>query len=100
MMQRQLRQHDEGFATLTKGVQYMDVSNGKGPIVIHRKNVRVSYTLRSLSHISGKILDLSRNFSFHFGKGKVIKGWDLGLVGMKVGGVPLSRGAAIGRIRQ
>ncbi len=88
---------DSGFATLTKGVRYKDVSIGKGPIVVHRKNVRVSYTLRSKSHISGKILDSSSNFGFHFGKGEVIKGWDLELVGMKVRGVrrlvvPLSVG--------
>ena len=79
--------HDGQFVTLARGVRCMDLSIGKGPIVVHRKNVRVSYTLRSKSHASGKVLDSSGNFGFHFGKGEVIKGWDIGLVGMKVGGI-------------
>lgn len=31
-------------------------------------------------------LDRGKPFEFVFGTGRVIKGWDLGLVGMKVGG--------------
>lgn len=79
--------HDGQYVTLARGVRCMDLSIGRGPTVVHRKNVRVSYTLRSKSHASGKVLDSSGNFGFHFGKGEVIKGWDIGLVGMKVGGV-------------
>ena len=51
-----------------------------------RKKIRVSYTLRSKSYTSGKIIDSSHNFGFRVGKGEVIKGWDIGLEGMKVGG--------------
>jgi len=41
---------------------------------------------------NGKMFDASRNhgkkgFSFNLGKGEVIKGWDMGVKGMKVGGV-------------
>ena len=46
-----------------------------------RKKIRVSYTLRSKSHTSGKIIDSSHNFGFRVGKGEVIKGWDIGLEG-------------------
>lgn len=38
---------------------------------------------------NGKQFDANtkgKPFSFRLGKGEVIKGWDLGLVGMKVGG--------------
>jgi FKBP-type peptidyl-prolyl cis-trans isomerase len=52
-----------------------------------RKKIHVSYTLRSKSHTSSKILDSSGNFAFRFGKSEVIKGWDIGLMGMKVGGI-------------
>ncbi len=40
---------------------------------------------------NGKIFDSSLDrglaFSFNLGSGSVIKGWDLGLIGMKVGGI-------------
>jgi len=74
------------YKTLAKGVKYQDLVIGKGMPVGHRKKVRVSYTLRSKSHTSGKIIDSSHNFGFRVGKGEVIKGWDIGLEGMKVGG--------------
>ena len=74
------------YKTLAKGVKYQDLVIGKGIPVKHRKKIRVSYTLRSKSHTSGKIIDLSHNFGFRVGKGEVIKGWDIGLEGMKVGG--------------
>jgi len=81
------RQPQQGFVTLAKGVKYQDLTLGKGLPVQDRKKVRVSYTLRSKSHTTGKILDSSANFPFRLGKGEVIKGWDIGLEGMKVGGV-------------
>ena len=41
-----------------------------------------------LSTSTGKIFDQSsgKPFSFHLGKGEVIKGWDIGVQGMRVGG--------------
>lgn len=77
----------QSFRTIHKGVKYLDLVVGKGPMVQHRKKVRVSYTLRSKSHTTGKVLDSSYNFGFRVGKGEVIQGWDIGLEGMRVGGV-------------
>merc|ERR1719296_201976 len=78
-------QSQQQFKALAKGVKYQDLIVGKGPTVRDRKKVRVSYTLRSKSHTSGKILDASNNFGFRIGKGEVIKGWDIGLQDMRVG---------------
>ncbi|KAL3800363.1 hypothetical protein HJC23_003659 [Cyclotella cryptica] len=77
----------QSFRALHKGVKYLDLVVGKGPTVQHRKKVRVSYTLRAKSHTTGKILDSSHNFGFRLGKGEVIHGWDIGLEGMRVGGI-------------
>jgi len=85
--QNQSSSQQQGFTTLAKGVQYQDLIVGKGPPVQHRKKVRVSYTLRAKSHTTGKILDSSANFGFRLGKGEVIRGWDIGLQDMRVGGV-------------
>ena len=75
------------WTTLRKGVQRLDVVVGKGPFVQDRKKCRVSYVLRAKKHISGKILDSSTNFGFRPGKGEVIQGWDIGIEGMRVGGI-------------
>jgi FKBP-type peptidyl-prolyl cis-trans isomerase len=60
---------------------------GDGPVAKKGSTVVVHYTgwLKS-----GKKFDSSRDsgepFSFPLGAGKVIKGWDEGVAGMKVGG--------------
>ena len=73
------------FVTTRMGVQYCDIVVGKGPAVVDRKPVRVKYVLRA-KHAKGKIIDRSGHFGFRLGKGEVISGWDIGLVGMKQGG--------------
>ena len=80
------RQSQQQYTSVAMGVKYQDLIIGKGPAVQHRKKVRVSYTLRAKSHTTGKILDSSANFGFRLGKGEVIKGWDIGLQDMRVGG--------------
>ena len=81
------RQSQQQYTSVAMGVKYQDLTIGKGPAVQHRKKVRVSYTLRAKSHTTGKILDSSANFGFRLGKGEVIKGWDIGLQDMRVGGI-------------
>ena len=76
----------EDFQTLPLGVQYKDILVGNGPVVQDRKKVRVGYKLRA-EHHKGKVIDSSGDFRFRLGKGEVVKGWDIGLVGMRQGGV-------------
>ncbi len=56
---------------------------GKGPKAKPGDIVTVDY---KGSLTSGKVFDSSIAFKFHLGAGEVIKGWDLGVAGMKVGG--------------
>lgn len=84
--QKQQKAKDNDFQTLRLGVQYKDITIGNGPLVQDRKKVRVSYKLR-VEHRCGKVIDSSKDFRFRLGKGEVIKGWDIGLVGMRQGGV-------------
>lgn len=60
---------------------------GTGPEATTGQTIRVHYTGRLLN---GTVFDSSINrgqpFSFTLGSGQVIRGWDQGIVGMKVGG--------------
>ncbi|KYQ94243.1 EGF-like domain-containing protein [Tieghemostelium lacteum] len=73
--------------TLKSGLQYQDVMVGTGPQVVPGKTVTVHYTGKLTN---GKVFDSSvrsgRPFPFRLGAGEVIKGWDMGVAGMKVGG--------------
>ena len=67
------------------GLQYWDITPGTGPEATLGKKVTVYYTGW---FTSGKMFDSSgkRPFPFSLGAGQVIKGWDEGVTGMKVGG--------------
>jgi FKBP-type peptidyl-prolyl cis-trans isomerase len=74
---------------LPDGLEYIDVKAGTGAVVQAGSSVNVQYTgwLQS----NGKKFDSSYDhggqpFNLTVGQGKVIPGWDEGLVGMKVGG--------------
>jgi FKBP-type peptidyl-prolyl cis-trans isomerase len=64
----------------------VDVKLGTGPAVKPGDEVEVHYVGKL---VSGKEFDSSRGrpFGFGVGRGMVIKGWDIGLVGMQAGGV-------------
>ena len=63
-----------------------DIKVGDGKLATKGMKVGVEY-IGKLQN--GKIFDQSNNqqFKFTLGSGEVIKGWDIGIVGMKVGGV-------------
>jgi FKBP-type peptidyl-prolyl cis-trans isomerase len=68
-------------------LEYVDLAVGSGPLAQAGANVTVQYTGWLTD---GTKFDSSRDrgtpFSFALGAGKVIQGWDQGVVGMKVGG--------------
>ena len=73
--------------TTPDGLQYTDDQVGSGAEATPGKNVSVHYTGWLLD---GTKFDSSRDrnqpFTFPLGAGRVIKGWDEGVAGMKVGG--------------
>lgn len=72
----------------TVKLQATDVKKGEGAEAVNGKSISVHYvgTLED-----GTKFDSSRDrgtpFTFTLGAGEVIRGWDLGVAGMKVGGV-------------
>ena len=78
------------LAAMTKtagGVYYRDLSVGTGTPIDTGSKVQVRY---AGFLVNGSLFDQSQPtaapLTFTLGKGGVIKGWDEGLVGMKVGG--------------
>jgi len=73
--------------TTASGLQYIETQLGTGPEAVAGQSVTVHYTGWLTD---GKKFDCSRDrnqpFRFGLGAGQVIKGWDEGVAGMKVGG--------------
>lgn len=73
--------------TLPGGLQYWDIKVGTGPEAKTGSTVKMEYTGWLTD---GKKFDSNagtgRPFSVKLGAGQVIKGWDEGIPGMKVGG--------------
>jgi FKBP-type peptidyl-prolyl cis-trans isomerase len=69
------------------GLEYWDIKVGTGAVAQTGQHVKVDYTGWLTN---GKKFDSSvgtgRPFDFMLGASQVIKGWDEGVVGMKVGG--------------
>jgi FKBP-type peptidyl-prolyl cis-trans isomerase FkpA len=74
------------------GLEYEDKITGEGAAAKSGDHVTVHYTgwLRNDDGSAGKKFDSSKDrndpFEFPLGAGHVIKGWDQGVEGMKVGG--------------
>ena len=69
------------------GLEYWDIKLGTGPTAEKGQTVKVHYTgwLTTGKKFDSSV-DSARPFSFTLGAGEVIKGWDEGVAGMKVGG--------------
>lgn len=67
-----------------QGLATKDTLVGTGEEVKNGDVVTVAYKGRLMS--TGKQFDEGVGYSFPLGQGKVIPGWDQGLIGMKVGG--------------
>jgi FKBP-type peptidyl-prolyl cis-trans isomerase len=72
----------------TAGLKITDEVVGTGAEAVDGKTLSVSYTgsLANGTVFDSTAKDGGQPFSFQLGAGQVIKGWDLGIVGMKVGG--------------
>ena len=78
--------------TTPSGLKIEEVKVGAGEVAVSGKNVTVHYTgWLTDGVIQGKKFDSSKDrgdpFVFSLGRGQVIKGWDEGVQGMKVGGI-------------
>ena len=77
--------------TTTTGLQYIDTLEGTGEAAVKGQSVRVHYTGWLYNDgVQGAKFDSSKDrndpFVFSLGAGMVIRGWDEGVAGMKVGG--------------
>ena len=72
---------------LAQDVAYKDIAVGTGPVATAGSRLVVHYVG---SFEDGRVFDQSTDrspFSFPLGAGRVSKGWDIGLNGMKAGGI-------------
>ncbi len=73
--------------TTSSGLQYVDLVIGSGDTALAGQSVTVHYTGRlENGNTFDSSVDRGQPFSFPLGAGRVIKGWDEGVQGMKVGG--------------
>jgi FKBP-type peptidyl-prolyl cis-trans isomerase len=77
---------DEKVITTASGLKYVDLKLGDGAEAVKGKTVTVNYTgwLEDGTKFDSSVG--KQPFVFPLGAGRVIKGWDEGVAGMKVGG--------------
>lgn len=76
----------EGTKT-PSGLEYWDIRIGTGEVAKEGSHVRVHYTgwLTNGKKFDSSV-DAGKPFDFTIGNGEVIKGWEEGVTGMRVGG--------------
>ncbi len=80
---------EKGYKMGEKGLKYKDIKVGNGAEAVNGAMVSVLYTGK---FEDGKVFDSTSKrgnepFEFKLGARQVIEGWDLGVAGMKEGGV-------------
>jgi peptidylprolyl isomerase len=77
----------EGAVTTASGLRYIDVVEGDGPSPQPGQTVRVHYTgtLENGTKFDSSV-DRGQPYEVPIGRGEDIKGWDEGVMTMKVGG--------------
>jgi len=75
------------LTTTASGLQYEEITEGTGTEAVAGHTVEVHYTgtLADGSKFDSSH-DRRKPFAFKLGAGQVIKGWDEGVAGMKIGG--------------
>jgi len=77
----------KAMTVTASGLRFQDVATGPGPVAASGSEVDVHYTGWLPD---GKKVDSSRDrgtpLSFRLGSGQVIRGWEEGVAGMRVGG--------------
>ncbi len=78
---------DQKVVTLPSGLKYVDLTVGTGETAQQGQTVTVHYTgwLKDGKKFDSSV-DRGQPFKFKLGAGEVIRGWDQGVEGMKVGG--------------
>jgi peptidylprolyl isomerase len=85
---RAVAQTEAKVVKTTSGLEYVEVKEGTGPAAKAGDIVSVHYTgtLKADGKKFDSSLDRGEPFEFKLGAGQVIKGWDEGVAGIKVGG--------------
>ena len=77
---------NERMVTMDNGLSYEIVTEGTGAVAASGNTVVVHYTG---TFMDGRVFDSSvergQPFEFRLGAGMVIRGWDIGVEGMKIG---------------
>jgi FKBP-type peptidyl-prolyl cis-trans isomerase len=78
---------EEKVITTKSGLKYVELKEGTGDEAKEDQTVEVHYTgwLKDGTKFDSS-KDRNKPFEFRLGAGEVIKGWDEGVAGMKVGG--------------
>lgn len=85
--ENQVSTNNAGVTTTASGLQYEDLVTGTGAEAKAGNTVSVHYTgwLTDGTKFDSSV-DRNQPFEFQIGAGRVIKGWDEGVAGMKIGG--------------
>lgn len=86
LVQQEQSPKGKNQTVLQGGVQSQDLRVGSGPVAKPGKSVHVYYTGKLANNREFDSCRSGKAFSFKLGKGDVIKGWETGIQGMRVGG--------------